>query len=103
MDDTSRALPDRVLLGYLRDREPFLVEPYARGRFYTWEEAQDLVPINGLLGIQRLWPHASGELLQRLCDRLATVYAERLEEDKAQVYREFVREFEETSRRSEAS
>lgn len=95
-------LPNRILLGYLRDREPFLVDPYARGRFFTWAEAQSLVPIQGLLALQRLWPHPSGDLLRKLCERLSEIYLKRDEADKAEVFGGFVRDFEETSRRSEA-
>jgi regulator of sirC expression with transglutaminase-like and TPR domain len=95
-------LPNRVLLGYFRDREPFLVDPYARGRFFSWAEAQAMVPIEGLLGLQRLWPSFTGALLRRLCQRLVEVYGGREERERAQVFGEFIREFEETTRRTDA-
>jgi len=96
-------VPNRVLLGYFREQEPFLVDPYSRGRFFSWDEAQALLPIAGMLETQRLWPTPSTDLLRRLCKRLNEVYSMREEFPRAQVYGDFVREFEETSRRSEAS
>lgn len=103
MDFEPVILPNRIMLGYLRDREPFLIDPYARGRFFSWAEAQALMPIGGLLALQRLWPQPGGDLLRRLCLRLEQVYGVREDRERAQVFGDFVREFDETSRRFEAS
>ncbi len=93
-------LPERFLLGYMRDRDPFFVDPFARGRLYSWAEAQDLVPVNGLLSIQRLWPQPAGEILKRLCERLAALYQAREESERAEVFNDFVREFEDAAKRA---
>lgn len=92
-------LSDRFLLGHMRDREPFIVDPFARGRLYNWAEAQDLVPVEGLLSIQRLWPSPAGEVLRSFCERLSEVYEEREETHRAELFASFVREFDETSER----
>ncbi|MFP4282465.1 MAG: transglutaminase-like domain-containing protein [Opitutales bacterium] len=95
-------LANRVLLVHLRDREPFLVDPYSRGRFFGWEEAQALMPVASSLDLQRTWPSPHASLLEFACRRLGEVYGRRGDAVRGEIFTALYREFGETSERTRA-
>ena len=96
-------LPNRMLLAHLRDREPFLVDPFSRGRFFTWAEAQAMVPVGAMIDLQRYWEKPAEGILRLTCERLASIYSSRSDAERAATFTAFCEEFGETSQESPAS
>ena len=96
-------LPNYIFLAYLRDREPFLVDPFSRGRFFSWEEAQAILPIGVMAETQQTSEKATKLILQMSCESLVSIYSSRGDRDRSDTFAGFCEEFSETSQQSRAS
>lgn len=96
-------LPNHVLLAFLRDREPFVIDPFSRGRFFSWDEVQAILPVGVMLDVQQDPTRLTKRLLLHSCERLAGIYSMRGERDRAATFAGFCEEFGETSRQSRTS
>lgn len=97
-------LPGHFMVGCFRDREPFYIDPFERGRFRTLDELRNLLARNHISPeLHHLAPVPVGEVLCRCCRNLVAHFDARQQPRWANRFRGFVREFEETyRRRSEA-
>lgn len=96
-------LPNYIFLAYLRDQEPFLVDPYSRGRYFSWEEAQGILPIGVMTETQYASERSTKLMLEMCCEHLAGIYNSRGDREREAVFESFCEEFSETSQQSRAS
>lgn len=94
-------LPGHFMVGNFQGDEPLYIDPFARGRFRTADEVRELLQRHHINPeFHHLAPVPVGDVLCRVCRNLALHFESRKQPRWANRFRTFVREFEETYRRS---
>jgi regulator of sirC expression with transglutaminase-like and TPR domain len=96
-------LPGHFMVGCFQGKEPIYIDPFERGRFRSVDELRDLLARHHIAPeFHHLAPVPVGEVLCRVCRNLVVHFEARKQLRWANRFRVFVREFEQTYRRSEA-
>lgn len=94
-------LPGHFMVGCFQGNEPLYIDPFARGRFRTTDEVRELLLRHHVTPeFHHLAPVPVGDVLCRACRNLVLHFESRKQPRWANRFRKFVREFEETHRRS---
>lgn len=98
------ALTDRIMVGYLKGSDPFYIDPAEFGRMRGLEEFEDFLSRMGMgFDLAHFAPCPVGDLLLRCCRNLKNTYAANGDFVNERIFSGFVREFDETYRRSASS
>jgi regulator of sirC expression with transglutaminase-like and TPR domain len=96
-------LPGHFMVGCFQGKEPLYIDPFERGRFRSVDELREILARHHIAPeFHHLVPVPVGEVLCRVCRNLVVHFEARKQARWANRFRVFVREFEQTYRRSEA-
>lgn len=94
-------LPGHFMVGNFQGSDPLYIDPFARGRFRTVDEMRELLLRHHVTPeFHHMAPVPVGDVLCRVCRNLVLNFESRKQPRWANRFRTFVREFEETHRRS---
>ena len=88
-------IPGRFMVGCYLEEEPFFIDVYENGVFRSLEDVLQFLDNNELeADLGHFGPCPVGEVLCRCCRNLGKQYRLLFEDDKADLYQSFVKEFE---------
>jgi len=94
------AFPGRFMVGSFSEEEPFFIDPFEGGAFKSVDYILNFLNQHDLeVHLEHFAPCPIGEVLCRCCRNLHHQYALHKQQDKAELYQQFVHEFEATFER----